>query len=200
MYIGDYLKDTTHLSAAEHGAYLLLIMTYWQKGELPTDDAKLQRISRMTELEWKSSRDTVAEFFQPGWKHPRIEAEMIEAAAKHEKLAAAGSAGGKKSAKVREIKRAAAAKEASLASSLATGIASSDATSDATSLASSDASADDSFDAWSDDTSDASTNHNHHSTYPGSGDTLDKLPPADTPDTGKVLSLSERALAAMVRR
>lgn len=32
IYCGDYLKDTSDLSLAEHGAYFKLMMAYWQKG------------------------------------------------------------------------------------------------------------------------------------------------------------------------
>jgi uncharacterized protein YdaU (DUF1376 family) len=48
LYIADYRKDTAHLSAAEHGAYLLLIMHYWSTGSLPVEDAPLARIAAMT--------------------------------------------------------------------------------------------------------------------------------------------------------
>ena len=46
LYIGDYLADTTHLSMAEHGAYLLLIMTYWRTGPLPDNDKALANMPR----------------------------------------------------------------------------------------------------------------------------------------------------------
>jgi uncharacterized protein YdaU (DUF1376 family) len=82
LYIADYLKDTGHLSAAEHGAYLMLIMHYWSNGGVPTDERKLARIARMTPEEWAESRDTIAEFFGEGWKHGRIDNELAEAAVK----------------------------------------------------------------------------------------------------------------------
>jgi uncharacterized protein YdaU (DUF1376 family) len=64
LHPGDYLADTVHLSAAEHGAYLLLIMNYWQRAKpLPLDDRKLRSIARMSEDEWSASKDAVLEFF-----------------------------------------------------------------------------------------------------------------------------------------
>lgn len=76
LYVADYLADTTHLSAAEHGAYLLLIMHYWQNGGLPTDDRRLARIARMTTKEWNKARPAIAEFFSDGWLHERVEVEI----------------------------------------------------------------------------------------------------------------------------
>jgi uncharacterized protein YdaU (DUF1376 family) len=48
FYVADYLADTGHLSTIEHGAYMLLIMHYWQKGGLPADERMIARVARMT--------------------------------------------------------------------------------------------------------------------------------------------------------
>lgn len=89
IYWGDYLKDTGHLSAAEHGAYLLLIGHYWTTGApLPDDEAALRRIARMEAREWKASRGTLRAFFQVAdgvWRHKRVEAEMTRAKAVYQK-------------------------------------------------------------------------------------------------------------------
>jgi uncharacterized protein YdaU (DUF1376 family) len=85
---GDYLTDTAHLSTVEHGAYCLLIMNYWQRGEpLPADDRKLRGITRMTPAEWADSREVLLEFFteQDGLlHHKRIDAELARAMEKSE--------------------------------------------------------------------------------------------------------------------
>lgn len=95
LYVADYLADTGHLSGAEHGAYLLLIMHYWQKGGLPDDDKRLASIARAMPEQWASMRATISEFFDEGWRHARIDAELKEAQEKYEKRAAAGREGGK---------------------------------------------------------------------------------------------------------
>ena len=80
LYVADYRRDTAHLSTAEHGAYLLLIMHYWATGGLPDDDRQLARIACMTNSEWRRTRPIVQAFFFDGWKHKRIEFELTEAA------------------------------------------------------------------------------------------------------------------------
>jgi uncharacterized protein YdaU (DUF1376 family) len=95
LHIGDYLKETTHFGAAEHGAYLLLIMHYWAKGSLPDDDVQLARITRMSLGQWRKARPTIQSFFHDGWKHQRIDEEIVAATERYEKFAKAGRESGK---------------------------------------------------------------------------------------------------------
>lgn len=94
LYVADYLADTGHLTTAEHGAYLLLIMHYWSNGGLPDDERKLARIARMTPDEWADAGITLKGFFDEGWRHKRIEKELIDAQAAYDRRAAAGRRGG----------------------------------------------------------------------------------------------------------
>jgi uncharacterized protein YdaU (DUF1376 family) len=80
LYVADYLRDTRKLTAAEHGAYLLLIMEYWTSGQLPDDDRQLARIACMSASEWRKARPNVHGFFQEVWKHKRIDAELAKSA------------------------------------------------------------------------------------------------------------------------
>lgn len=81
LYIADYLHDTAHLRAAESGAYLHLIMSYWTAGRLPNDDRQLATIAKMTDQEWRRARPTIEAFFSPGFTaHKRIDAEIAKSA------------------------------------------------------------------------------------------------------------------------
>ena len=48
LSIGDYLKNTQHLSAEEHGAYLLLIMHYWIHGKIKNDKKLIKNITKIS--------------------------------------------------------------------------------------------------------------------------------------------------------
>lgn len=80
LYVADYLNDTAHLTAAESGAYLHLIMFYWVNGRLPSDENAIARIARLDSRAWKRSRGVLESFFRGGhWTHPRIDAEIAKA-------------------------------------------------------------------------------------------------------------------------
>jgi uncharacterized protein YdaU (DUF1376 family) len=94
FFPGDYLADTTHLSTTEHGAYMLLILAYWQRKGLPDDDEQLARITRLSPRLWQLMRPTMASLFKPGWRHPRIDHELAEAEKAYQRRASAGKKGG----------------------------------------------------------------------------------------------------------
>ncbi|MGD0851259.1 YdaU family protein [Bradyrhizobium sp.] len=101
LYVGDYLGDTGHLTTAQHGAYLLLMMHYWRKGELPDDNRQLSKITKLPLRTWCEYRATLQDFFHEGWKHKRIDAELAKMVRVSEKRAIAGQKGGLGSALAR---------------------------------------------------------------------------------------------------
>jgi uncharacterized protein YdaU (DUF1376 family) len=110
LYVADYLADAAHLSTLEHGAYLLLIMTYWQRGEpLPASSERLARVARVSNEEWAEMHDVLSEFFHEidgEWRHKRIDAELEKV---HDKSQRASNAG--KASAQRRLNRRSADKE-----------------------------------------------------------------------------------------
>lgn len=94
LYVGDYLGDTGHLTTIQHGAYLLLMMHYWRKGQLPDDDRQLSKITKLPLKAWGEYRPILQEFFNEGWKHKRIDAELAKMMRVSEQRAIAGQKGG----------------------------------------------------------------------------------------------------------
>lgn len=96
LYIADYLADAAHLTTEEHGAYMLLIMTYWQRGKpLSADPARLANIARLPNGRWTDVERTLSEFFDVSateWKHKRIESELQRYRDKVERAKMAGMA------------------------------------------------------------------------------------------------------------
>jgi hypothetical protein len=103
LYVGDYLRDTRDLNTLQHGAYLLLIMHYWQHDALPTDDARLAAITGLSVAQWRRVREPVQAKFAEGWKHKRIEGELakLDRAVMQRRLA--GRNGGIKSGIARAV-------------------------------------------------------------------------------------------------
>lgn len=103
LYINDYLGDTMHLSAEQHGAYLLLIMSAWKSdGRLPNDERVLANISRLPLASWRRSAPVILPFFQADgdWlRHKRV----IEERAKAERMTAARRLNGGKGGRPRKL-------------------------------------------------------------------------------------------------
>lgn len=90
IYWGDYSKDTGHLDATLHGAYLMLTKHYWCTGRpLPDDDSQLWRVACMASVgQWRKVRGVLEKFFSVSdgvWRHGRIESEMALAAKRQAK-------------------------------------------------------------------------------------------------------------------
>jgi len=101
IHLGDYHRDTGHLRAAEHGAYLLLMFHYWSTGGLPDNDDHLATIARMSRGEWKKVKPTLQAFFKDGWKHGRIDYDLDKA----RNISDAAREAGKASGRSRSVKK-----------------------------------------------------------------------------------------------
>lgn len=99
FYVGSYLKNTRRLSAAEHGAYLLLMLEYWNaQGPLPDDDDTLRLITSMTPDEWQKAKQKLLGYFSVEggfWRHGRIDAEIAKANTIVQRNKANGAKGGR---------------------------------------------------------------------------------------------------------
>lgn len=96
LYVADYLADTAHLTTAEHGAYLLLLMHQWRNGSVPADEAQQARIVRASLPEWRRISGNIIAYFTPtssGLLQMRLERERERAAQHAERRAKAGKKG-----------------------------------------------------------------------------------------------------------
>lgn len=110
LYVADYLADTAHLTTQEHGAYLLLMFNYWQRGESfkAKDEQSLNKrlasVSRMSIDDWNEVKDTLSEFFEvteTEWSQSRIERDLDAVNASVGQRSKAGKA----SAEARRLKK-----------------------------------------------------------------------------------------------
>jgi len=83
FYTGDYLKNTMHLSRAEHGSYVLLILAYWTNGGPLQDDGEaIRNIAKCPEGEWPRTKGLLMRLFTVSggyWRHNRIDEELARA-------------------------------------------------------------------------------------------------------------------------
>ena len=97
FHVGDYLADTMHLTTFQHGIYLLLIMHYFKRGELPDDEAALARIAKVSVYHWRRSAPAVLALFyrdsESHYRHLRCDSERERARELSEKRRVAGKQG-----------------------------------------------------------------------------------------------------------
>ncbi|KXJ63022.1 hypothetical protein AXY46_03115 [Achromobacter xylosoxidans] len=88
-HIGDYLKDTAHLTMIEDGAYRRLIDLYYlHEQPLPVEKRQVYRLARASTPAERKAIDTILdEYFSPGeegWMHRRCEEELNRSRGKTE--------------------------------------------------------------------------------------------------------------------
>lgn len=102
FYPGDYLKKTMFLNTTQHGAYLLLMLSYWENvGPLPDDDETLASIVKLDIKSWLKIRPIMERFFDldtiPGeWVHHRIDEELLKAFEQKQRAINRGKKGAEK--------------------------------------------------------------------------------------------------------
>lgn len=104
FYVKDYIADTRHLSVAQHGAYLHLILHYWQTGGLPTDDRDLARICLMDFRQFRRNKKTLQAMFSGAeWRHARIDRELEKANTLRLKRQFYGAKGGRREGRTNSL-------------------------------------------------------------------------------------------------
>lgn len=81
-HLGDYAKDTAHLSMIEHGAYRILLDAYYTREvPLPTDRRACYKLARAQSKDERAAVDYVIEEFfivqETGIHHARCDAEIF---------------------------------------------------------------------------------------------------------------------------
>jgi uncharacterized protein YdaU (DUF1376 family) len=100
-FMGDYMRDTSHLSLTEHGAYTVLLDHYYSTSRpLPRAADALYRLCRATtKLEQVAVASVVEQFFpvgEDGLRHNfRADAELAKWEEKAEANRLAGRLGGR---------------------------------------------------------------------------------------------------------
>lgn len=96
IYIGDYLSDTSELTAEEHGAYLLLLMHYWQKQGVIGSD--IERLSRVCKTDVKTCSFILGYYFSledGNYKNKRADEEIGNAESRRLASSENGKKGGR---------------------------------------------------------------------------------------------------------
>ena len=105
FFFGDYMRDTGHLSRANHGSYLMLIGHAWtHDGVLPGDSELLRLLAKCERDEWPDAFNVLIPLFykhRDNYRHKRVDIELKRA----RKLTKQRSDAGKSSAESKACQR-----------------------------------------------------------------------------------------------
>ena len=94
-HIGDYLKDTAHLSLLEPGIYAPLLDIYSTREHAIPDAQVMRLVGARSDEERSAVRDVLNEFFTRDgevWRHTRCDRELSKYAEKQRKASASANA------------------------------------------------------------------------------------------------------------
>ena len=97
-YMGDYMRDTTHLTLSQHGAYSVLLDVYYSTSQpLPSQHLQLYKLCRAISREERAAVRFIADAYFPvcedGMRHnSRADNEINKA---HKRIEAARNNGKK---------------------------------------------------------------------------------------------------------
>lgn len=81
FYAADFLMGTNDLTTEEVGAYIRMLASSWDKGPLPTDEARLARICGLEMRAFRAAWKTLSEKWvltDDGYINERMEAQRME--------------------------------------------------------------------------------------------------------------------------
>lgn len=110
-HIGDYIKDTVHLSMLEDSAYRRLIDAYYTRElPLPADRKACQKLARAQSKDERAAVDYILdEFFKledDGWHQPRCDTELAKYFAKQPEAEEKKESAKERQRKARERRKA----------------------------------------------------------------------------------------------
>jgi len=94
-HIGDYLKDTAHLSLLEHGVYTRLLDVYYTREAAVPDDQVARLIGARSKEEKEALQAVLVEFFvkaDSGWSQDRCDREIARYQEKQSKARSSANA------------------------------------------------------------------------------------------------------------
>jgi uncharacterized protein YdaU (DUF1376 family) len=98
LFTDAFIGDTTHLNAAQTGAYLMLLVAAWRSPNcrLPDNDKMLARMARMDGRSWTANKNTIMAFWKQdedqNWYQGRLVDERKNVEDMRHKNAKAGRA------------------------------------------------------------------------------------------------------------
>jgi uncharacterized protein YdaU (DUF1376 family) len=79
FYMGDYARDTGHLSTIEHGAYFLLLQHCWVHGTIPCKPDSRAKLAKVSLRQWYKIRTNIDPFFDDQGRNKRATKEIEKA-------------------------------------------------------------------------------------------------------------------------